>query len=92
MINKNNLKILTQKDNFAIKKNLLTEHNIIRAFSVHLFLIQVRGEQFHIATTTVNILFMFYGKLNDQIFAFIAKAIKLGRNSIKPGVLARLYT
>ena len=45
---------------------------------MHIFLVEVRWEQFDVSTTTVNALFMFHSELNDQRLALVAEVIKTG--------------
>ena len=76
----------------AITTDVWPKHNQVRAVSVHIFLVKVAVENFDVATTTVNLLFMFYSKLNDQSLALVAELIEFCRDSIEPGILGSLET
>ena len=76
----------------AITTDVWPKHNQVRAVSVHIFLVKVAVENFDVATTTVNLLFMFHSKLNDQSLALVAELIEFCRDSIEPGILGSLET
>lgn len=59
---------------------------------MHGSLIQVSGEDLHIATTAVNLLLMLDSKLNDQSLILVAERLKTGRGGIETSILACLQT
>lgn len=59
---------------------------------MHVALVKVNRENLHIATTTVNLLLMLHGELDDQALSFIVKGRKLCRHGIEAGILAGLDT
>lgn len=59
-----------------MKLSTLTEHDVVDRVSVHVFLVEVRGEQFNVASTTVNALLVFHSKLDDKWLALVAEVIK----------------
>ena len=52
--------------------NVWSEHDVVGGFTMHVLLVKGRGEDFSIATTTVDVLLMFYGELDDQSLVLIA--------------------
>lgn len=54
----------------------LTEHDVVDRVSMHVLLVQARGEEFNVASTTVNVLLMFHGELDDQSLALVVEVIK----------------
>lgn len=59
---------------------------------MHFGLLQVRGEDLHVAATTVDLLLMLDCKLNDQRLPLVAERVKAGRDGVEAGILARLQT
>lgn len=59
---------------------------------MHGGLVKVRGEDLDIAPSTVNLLLMLDGKLDDEGLSLIAERIKASREGIKARVLAGLDT
>ena len=60
---------------------------------MHVFLVEILGEQLDVATTTVDVLFMFNCELDDKVFALVAEGVfKFGRQTIESGILASLDT
>lgn len=43
----------------------LTKHDVVDGVPMHVFLVEVRGEQFNVAPATVNALLMFHTELDD---------------------------
>lgn len=59
---------------------------------MHISLIEVRGEDFDVATSAIDLLLVFHGKLDRQAFALIAEGLKPCRGSVEAGILAGLQT
>lgn len=59
---------------------------------MHVLLVEARGKQFNVASTTVNALLMFHRELDDQRLALVAEVIETGGQGVEAGVLARLQT
>lgn len=59
---------------------------------MHVALVEVRGEDFDVAPSAVDLLLVLDGKLDDQRFSLVAKGLKASRQGIKVGVLACLET
>ena len=59
---------------------------------MHVTLVQVRGKDLYVSTSTVDLLLMLDSELDDQGLSLIAKGLKTGRQSIKAGILAGLNT
>ena len=73
-------------------QNKLTKHDVILGVSVQITLVDIRGEDLDVATSTVNLLLMLDSELNDQGLSLIAKGLKAGRRGVEVGVLAGLNT
>lgn len=70
-----------------------TEHDQVGRLAVHLFLVEVAGEQLHVPPSTVEALFVFDAELDDESLSIVAKrTIKLGRNAVEFQILRRLQT
>lgn len=59
---------------------------------MHVLLIQGAVKHFNVASSTVNVLFMFHGELDNQIFALIAEGRELLGQGIEAGILGGLNT
>lgn len=49
----------------SFKPSTLTKHDVIDGVSMHLFLVEARGEQFDVSSTTVDALLVFHCELDD---------------------------
>lgn len=49
----------------SFKLSTLTKHDVIDGVSVHFLLVEARGEQFDVSSTTVNALLVFHCELDD---------------------------
>lgn len=68
--------------------NIGPEHNSVCTVAMHIFLVEIAGEDLGVSSTAVNVLFVFHGELDNEGFAFIAeRLVKFGGCSIKFGVL-----
>ena len=75
----------------AVAADVWSEHDVVRGISMHALLVQVTGKQLDVATTTVNLLFMFYTELYHQCLPLAAEwFVKLSRYGIEPSILGRL--
>lgn len=55
--------------------------------------IGVAAEHFDVAATTIDVLFMFDGELDHEVFIFVAEGlVELPRDRVKFGVLGRFNT
>lgn len=45
--------------------NWLTKHDVVGGVSVHVLLVEFRGEQFDVSSATVDALLVFDGELDD---------------------------
>lgn len=45
---------------------------------MHVLLVEVRGKQLNVASTTVDALLVFHSELDDQRLALVAEVIKTG--------------
>lgn len=70
----------------------LTEHDVVLRIAVHIGLVQVGGEDFHVPTAAVDLLLMFHSELDYYWFTLITKRVKATGESVKPGVLTCLQT
>lgn len=59
---------------------------------MHVLLVEFRGEQFDVSSSTVDALLVFHGELDDQRLTLVAEVIKPGRRGVEVGILARLQT
>lgn len=69
-----------------------TEHDVVLRVSVHLRLVQVRGEDFDVAAAAVDVLLVLHRELDHQRFTFIAEGVEATGRGVEPGVLSRLET
>lgn len=70
-----------------------TEHDVVRAISVHILLVKITGEELDVASTTVDLLLVLDSELDYKGLSLIReRLIELGRDTIKPGVLRCLQT
>ena len=67
-----------------------TKHDVVVRVSMHVGLVEVSGEDFDVATSTVDLLLVFDRELDDQGFALVAEGLKAGGCSIKASVLTGL--
>lgn len=49
----------------SLKPSTLTKHDVVDGVSVHLLLVEARGEQFDVSSTTVDVLLVFHRELDD---------------------------
>lgn len=72
--------LVTERESFCQQSALskLTKHDVVDGVSMHVLLVEARGEQFNIASTTVNALLVLHSELNDQRPARVAEVIKAG--------------
>lgn len=61
-----------------MKLSTLTKHDVVDGVPMHFILFHVRGEQFDVASATVNALLMFYSQLEDERLALVAEVVKTG--------------
>lgn len=54
----------------------LTKHEVVSGVSVHVLLVQVRREEFDVATAAVNFLLVLHGELDDERFALVVEVSK----------------
>lgn len=59
---------------------------------MHFALVQVGGEDLDVASSTVNLLLVLDGELDDQCLPLVAEGRKAGRQGVEAGVLAGLET
>lgn len=59
---------------------------------MHIILLQAAVKQFHVATTTVNVLFMLHSELKDKRLVLVAEGLELSRKTIESGILGGLKT
>lgn len=57
---------------------------------MHVFLVQLTGEQFDVATPAVNALLVFDSELDDQGLVLVAEGVKAGGGRVESGILAGL--
>lgn len=69
---------------------ILTKHDVVCGFSMHFLLVEISWEQLDVASTTVNVLFMFHSKLDYQRLVFVADGLKAGGCRVKASILAGL--
>src|SRR6218665_3876314 len=57
-------------------------------------LIEIAAENFDVTTAAINVLFVFHGKLNDQVLVIVIdfSIFEFRRKSIESGILRRLDT
>lgn len=67
--------------------DIRTKHNGVRRFSVHVFLIQGTGEQFDVAASTVDVLFVLDRQLHHQGLVLVGKGGEIRRSSVKFSIL-----
>lgn len=77
---------------FLISNEVRTKHEQVRGLAMHVLLIQGAVKHFNVASSTVNVLFMFHGELDNQIFALIAEGRELLGQGIEAGILGGLNT
>ena len=68
----------------------LTKHDVVFGVSMHVCLVQTIWKQLHVSTPTVDVLFVFHRELHYQRLTLVAVALKSGRQSVKPCILACL--
>lgn len=68
------------------------KHDFVGTLAVHVLLFQLAVEDFEVATSTVDVLFMFHGELYHQGLALVAERLELARESVEPRVLRGLQT
>jgi hypothetical protein len=71
---------------------MITEHDLVWGFAVHLLGFQVAVEQLDVSTAAIDVLFVFDGVLNDEVFSLVAERSELPGQRVEPSVLCRLYT
>lgn len=70
------LLVFLEERNILSHQSWLTEHDVVLRFTVHTGLIHVGGEDFHVPTTTVDLLLMLHSELDDKRFTLITKRVK----------------
>lgn len=63
------------------------EHDLIRALSVHVLLVELAIKDLHISTSAVNVLLMLHRELYHQGLSLIAEGLELAREGVEPGIL-----
>lgn len=77
---------------YSTKKVNLTEHKEVGCVAVHILLVQTAVEHLDVATSAVDVLFMFNGELDYQRLVFIAEWLEFAGNCIKPRIFRCLDT
>lgn len=87
-----NVKMSGQENRANILQSLrqawLTKHDVILGVSMHVVLVNIRWEDLDIAASTVDLLLMLDGELDDKRLSLIAKGLKAGWDGIKACILA----
>ncbi len=59
---------------------------------MHVLLVERRREELDVATTTVDVLFMFDLQLDNEGLVLVAEWIEFGGDGVEPRILTRLET
>lgn len=71
--------------------DIWAKHDVVWTVSMHAWLVDFAAEDFGIATTAVDVLFMLHCELNDQGLALVVEGLlEFGRNSVESGILGSL--
>lgn len=68
------------------------KHKPVRRFSMHVFTVKRAIEYFNVSTAAIDVLFMFDGELDHQVFSFSAERWEFGAQSVEAGVFGGLDT
>lgn len=75
----------------AVAADIGAEHNVVLGVSVKVLLIEVRGIELGIATSTVNVLLVLHRELQNQGLSLVADGfIELGRDGVESSIFAGL--
>lgn len=66
---------------------ILTKHNFVGSFSVHVLLVKLAVEDLDVTTSTVNVLFVLHSKLDNQRLVLVAERLEFLGNGVKPCIL-----
>mmetsp|Transcript_35660 Transcript_35660/g.40505 ORF Transcript_35660/g.40505 Transcript_35660/m.40505 type:complete len:346 (+) Transcript_35660:1222-2259(+) len=66
--------------------NIRTKHDVVLGFTGEGRLIEAGRSHLNVATSTVNLLLVLDGVLDDQVFTFVGELIKLGGQVVKFGI------
>lgn len=68
------------------------EHEPVRWLAVHLLGFQRAVEDFHVAAAAVDVLLVFDGELDNEVFALGGERLKLSAEGVEARILWRLQT
>lgn len=69
-----------------------TEHDVVVRVSMHVCLVEVRGEQLDVASPAVDVLLVLHSELDHQGLSLVAEGLKASRRRVEVGILAGLET
>jgi hypothetical protein len=72
--------------------NIRAKHNVVFGVTVEGSLVQTSRQNFHIPATTVNVLLVFDGELEDKILTLVAEFRESSAHLVKASVFQSLQT